>query len=212
MAGKRSFYSDDEGQTTPGLNQPIPKELEAAESPSFKTTQFVEGKLIQTNSYVTKYSKQARQYLVNKLDIFDSELANLKSASKNEWECLKSKYNELVVEPVLPNSLFALTAALSGSILVNRRGLFTRFVTPLGFGIAGFAYFMPLSFKNVSGYCNDVTEKYAPQVVQVKEETKSVVDTAVQKINTLEKCAETGLVETVKTVRETLIDVFDEKK
>lgn len=153
MAPKRLFYEDDDVIITkPGFNVEISKDLKEQES-SHGNISFIKGMGVRTAPVLEEYFNKARLILHDNLTYYGAELGTQKSALANEYNSLRSEIHSSIKEPVLPNLVYILTASLTGSILVNRRALPLRFVTPVIFGGAAFNYFMPKSF-------NDVQQKF----------------------------------------------------
>jgi len=52
-------------------------------------------------------------------------------------------------EPILAGSIYTAVATLAGTIVVRNRGIVLRTLTPLAFATAGFAYFLPVTSRNL---------------------------------------------------------------
>lgn len=177
MSGKRSFYADDEETiTTPGLNTQIPDELKSQES-SHGNISFIEGMSIRTIPKFETQLNKLRVSLYDNLNIGTAELNTQLSAISNEFNIIKNEYNSIINEPILPNLIYILTASLTGSILVNRRLLPIRFITPVIFGGVAFNYFMPKSFNNAENKFINFEQKNYPdlykQQLQFRENMES---------------------------------------
>lgn len=144
----RSFYEDDEYvMTKPGVNTEISPELEQKEQ--LHNATFVEGMTIRTNSALENPLSKARLFLYEKWSYYGAELNTQLSAAKNEINSLSKEIDQLIKEPVLPNLVYILTITLTGSIMVNKRSLPLRFLTPTIFGVSSYSYFMPKSYTEV---------------------------------------------------------------
>ncbi|KAK6197566.1 apolipo protein O-domain-containing protein [Scheffersomyces amazonensis] len=150
MAGKRTFYTDDELVITkPGTNVEISAELREKES-AHGNISFIEGMGIRTTPYFEKYANQFRLYLHDKTSVAEAELNTQISAVNNEIQSITNEIQSFIKEPLLPNSIYILTLTLAGSILVNRRVFPLRLVTPILFGTASLSYYMPNTFKTIT--------------------------------------------------------------
>ncbi|KAI5968680.1 hypothetical protein CANMA_002116 [Candida margitis] len=172
----RKFYEDDELVINkPGTAEPITAKLQQQESTHGDNASIVNGMVIRTTPVLEKYSNQIREYLITKFNIFEAELETQKSASANEWRHVKSAFNSIVKEPVLPNGIYILTAGLTGSILARNRNIGLRFVTPLLFGGVATRYFMPVTFNNLSQKYNELEADNVPDLhIQHQELIKNL--------------------------------------
>lgn len=170
MVSKRSFYADDEDSITkPGFNSKITEELKEKES-AHGNISFIQGMGIRTVPIFEKYSNKFRLFLHEKLQVYSAELETQKSAASNEWNMVKSEYSQVITEPVLPSLIYILTVSLTGSILVNRRSLPVRFITPLVFGGIAFNYFMPESYANAQRKLIGLEKDNYPEVYKQQNE------------------------------------------
>ncbi|KAG7884902.1 hypothetical protein KL938_001159 [Ogataea parapolymorpha] len=210
----RSFYSDEEDiLPTPGLNQPIPKELSRKEDLLRNPhKQVVDGKVISTNSTLEKYAKQAREYAVQKLDIFDAEYKNLHAAYLNEKRNAIDKYHQLVAEPVLPSGLYILTAMLTGSIMVRTRSLPLRFVTPMVFGLIATEYLMPKTLQNTTGWLSSLEREHFPEVNKQIDEAAKQVSGCMSDIEKTRSKWRQSLTASVRRTREEVLQWTQDKK
>ncbi|CUM68038.1 uncharacterized protein PRCAT00005753001 [Priceomyces carsonii] len=166
MVEKRAFYEDDELIINkPGVNVEISPELKKQESSHGNIT-FVKGMGIRSTPFLEKYFNKLRNFVYDKTVIYRAEIETQASALKNEVNCVEDKFNQNIVEPVLPNLTYILTAALTGSILVNRRNFALRFITPIVFGVSAFRYYMPSSFRNVSDSYTRYEEANLPKLFE----------------------------------------------
>ena len=165
----RSFYEDDDKVlTTPGVNTPMPSKLEEEEK-LHGNHSFVQGMVVRTSPVIETYTKELRKWLHDKYAIYGAEWETQKSLFNNEWNNVKREVAQTVADPVLPNLIYILTAALTGSILVNRRLLPTRFIVPVITGGAATAYFMPNTFRNLDKKLDQFEAQVAPQFHQERE-------------------------------------------
>ncbi|KAG5421234.1 hypothetical protein I9W82_000324 [Candida metapsilosis] len=169
----RHFYEDDDNFITnkPGTTDPITPKLQSQESiHGGENATIIDGMVIRTTPILEKYTNSIRQYLITKFNIFEAELETQKSAGMNEWRDLKAEFNSIVNEPILPNSIYILTAGLTGSIIVRNRNIGLRLITPLVFGGCALKYFMPRTFGNLSKEYNEFEMKTVPDVYKQRQE------------------------------------------
>lgn len=213
MVSKRSFYADDEDVITkPGFNSKITEELKEKES-AHGNISFIEGMGIRTVPILEKYSNKFRLFLHDKLQLYSAELDTQKTAASNEWNTVKAQYNQVIAEPVLPSLIYILTASLTGSILVNRRSLPVRFITPLVFGGVAFNYFMPKSYNNAQNKLIGLEKSNYPDVYKQQNE---LIDQFNEYKKQFNQSLQQGEIELQKNIHETkgyLCDLLsDEKK
>lgn len=167
----RHFYEDDELIVNkPGTIDPITSKLKQQESIHGENASIVDGMVIRTTPNLEKYSNKFRQFIISKFNVFEAELQTQKLAGFNEWQNLKSNFNSIVKEPVLPNAIYILTAGLTGSILVCNRNIAVRFVTPLVFGGVATQYFMPRTFDNLMNQYDEFEVENVPEVFARRQE------------------------------------------
>ncbi|KAH3668762.1 hypothetical protein OGAPHI_002517 [Ogataea philodendri] len=209
----RSFYSDqEEVLPTPGVNQAISKDLKKKEDTLHDPhKKLVEGKVITVNSTLENYAKKARQYALQKLEIFEAEYNNLHAAYLNEKRNFLDKYHQLVVEPVLPSGLYVLTAMLTGSIIVRTRSLPTRFVTPVVFGLASFSYLMPQTSSNTFNWLDAIKREQLPETSKQLDEAKLQVSKLASDIDQTRAQWRQQLTDSVRCVRKEILSRTEEK-
>ncbi|GMM34988.1 hypothetical protein DASC09_023130 [Saccharomycopsis crataegensis] len=151
---KRAFYQDleDDLTVTNGAasnNKSLLDEqlYTPAKHDNLEVT-YTDGMTIASSKFLEQKLNVLRNWTIGHLDYYFYEYETAKSSMNNELDALKTKYHSIVAEPVLPNLIYILTGALSGSVMVNKKALPIRFITPLIFGSACYGYFMPKSFDN----------------------------------------------------------------
>lgn len=174
MAPKRSFYEDDKFVVSkPGFNAEIDPKLEEKES-AHGNISFVQGMGIRTTPLLEQYTNKARLFLHEKLSYYGAEFNTQISAFQNEVHSVKQELGSIIKEPVLPNLIYVLTTTLTGSILVNRRALPLRFLTPVFFGGAAFSYYMPNSFEQARLDYNHFENENLPELSKLRQELGSL--------------------------------------
>ncbi|EMG49516.1 MIC26 MICOS subunit MIC26 [Candida maltosa Xu316] len=161
---KRQFYEDDEYiLNKPGTTTPIPSQLEAAESIHGNAT-FIDGMVIRTTPILETYANKLRHYIHDKVSLWGAELNTQKSAFNNEFKNLSYEIDSLIQEPVLPGLIYILTIGLTGSILVRKRNLLVRFITPVLFGGVALNWFMPRTASGVAMKYDELESKNLPEL------------------------------------------------
>lgn len=146
MAGKRHFYEDEELITTkPGFNTEISAQLKEKES-AHGDIAYVDGMGVRTTPYLEKHLNAFRLYAHDKLSVAAAELGTQVSALGNEFNYLKSKIDEVVVDPVVPNLVNVVFPILVTSVLVHRRSLPVRFAVSTFVAGAAVKYYMPHTY------------------------------------------------------------------
>lgn len=174
---KRSFYEDDSNvSSTPGLAEPIPADLKAKEGVHGEVS-FVEGMTVRSSPYLEKYANQVRFYIHDKYTVLAAELATQRLAFRQEWNSVASFVNnDLIKDPVLPNSIYILTVTLLGSIAARNRSLPLRFLSPAVFGTGALAYYAPNTFNAAKGHLCKLERENLPEVYQQQQELKKQWD------------------------------------
>jgi organizing structure protein 2 len=167
---KRHFYEDDAFVVTkPGVNSEITSELEQKET-NHGNISYVKGMTVRSTPYLEEYSNKLRLWLYDRLSVYEAELGTQKSSFCNEVKTVQNGINSTIADPVLPNLIYILTATLSGSVLVGRRGFVLRSLTPLAFGTAATAYFAPNTFNNITSNYEAWELQKFPEFNQQKHE------------------------------------------
>lgn len=167
---KRTFYEDDQLIINkPGYNTEIQDTLKEQES-AHGNISFIHGMGVRTTPYLEQYVNKFRLYLHDKLAVYEAELGTQKTAFINEVNSIARSIEATIKEPVLPGLIYILTATLTGSILVNRRSLPIRFITPLVFGAGATSYFMPSTYETISDKYSKYEKEQFPEFHQQKHE------------------------------------------
>lgn len=208
----RNFYEDDKLiETTPGKNIEIKDELKEKES-SHGNISFVRGMGIRTTESLEKSFHTLRQQLNHHLSVYSAEFSTQQSSLANEYDNIKTKFTEAIKEPLLPSSIYVLTAALSGSVFSSKRNIPLRFVTPILFGGIAFRYFMPYTCKEVQGKLLQTEKKYTPEVFSWQDEY--IKKASLLKERACRKSQEWNqeLIRGVHQTRVTIQDIFSQEK
>ncbi|KAF5210252.1 putative MICOS subunit [Clavispora lusitaniae] len=149
MPSKRFFYEDEELiTTTPGYNTEISSELKEKESVHGNIA-LVDGMGVRSTPYLEKHFNKLRLLAHEKLSIASAEIGTQKSALANEWAIVKSKVNDVVVEPVVPRLMDVLFPVLVVSVFVSRRSFPVRFLSTAAVGGFTFKHNMPQTYENI---------------------------------------------------------------
>lgn len=170
MPSKRSFYGDEELITTkPGYNAEITSELQEKES-AHGNISFIQGMGVRTTPYLEKHFNNLRLYVHDKLSIVNAELGTQKTAVANEWATFKSKVDEIIVEPVIPDCVNVIFPTLIASIVVSRRSLPIRFLaTSTVFGVS-VKYYMPRTYEKSKSKILGWEKESYPEIWKQQEE------------------------------------------
>lgn len=151
---QREFYSDRSGES------PLPAAQEVSKSSS---AQVIDGKSIEKVNSLELYSRNAREWAGTKQESMLEKFKYYKARFSTGVAKTSEKYKEIVKEPLLPQSLYVLTATLLGSVLARRKGGITRFLTPSIFGLVVFGICMPKTFQNSKHSLSSLESKYFPE-------------------------------------------------
>ncbi|KAH3674666.1 hypothetical protein WICPIJ_009508 [Wickerhamomyces pijperi] len=206
----RSFYQQDE-EVAP-ISTPIEQQSTTTTSTTTKPTtnevtgvvsEYIEGYKIQTSSFLEAHSQVLRSALAEKVNYVEAEYNNLKSAATNEWNTLTSNIVS-VYDPrdqFLPSFIYALTTTLTGSILVSKRSLPVRFITPLVFAIGSFKYFLPLTYNNTKSSIKSWEAESTPELLEFQKSVKGFASDL-----------EDGVVKTGDSLNQGLIDLVHQAR
>ncbi|KAG7195039.1 uncharacterized protein KQ657_004152 [Scheffersomyces spartinae] len=207
--GKRSFYEDDSDVISiPGLATAIPEDLKAKEGAHGEVS-FVDGMTVRTSPYLEKYANEVRYYVHDKYTIIAAELATQRLALRQEWNSVTSFLNnDLIKDPLLPNSIYILTITLLGSIAARNRGLPLRFLTPAVFGTGAVAYYAPNTFNATKSHLCQLERENLPELYQQQQQLKSQWDALKDKGDRLSAQLEAELQNSVHQTRAFIKDLF----
>lgn len=209
----RSFYEQDDNLNlspiidTPPVNTASAKEIKKTEVNEIEVkSSFIDGYKINTSNFLEKHLNTLRSKTINQLNIIDAEVSNVTSAFKNEANTLYSHIYS-VYDPrdqFLPSFIYALTTTLTGSILVNRKSLPVRFLSPLVFAAVGFKVFLPRTFDNtINAIKNWEAESY-PELLNYQRSFKKFLIDSEEQAKAASKDLNKSLVATVHDIRTSL--------
>lgn len=215
---KKSIYDDDESiavAPTPGLTSPSkekesdkPSELETFEKELSLKRGDIDGIKIYTSDYLEKTVEASRKFLAKNFDKADNKL----QTTFNKYLEVEDSVSSTVVglksphEDMLPGTIYILVGTLTGSILARRRNFLLRFASPVIFGLASFAYFLPETFNNTRAFAWKY-EKQVPAVADAHIKTLEVVEEAKKATQNAAEISEASLVSAVHTIRNTVADL-----
>ncbi|KAH3672424.1 hypothetical protein WICMUC_004260 [Wickerhamomyces mucosus] len=216
----RSFYSNEEDPSisqiisnNDNIKSQIIQNQKDEEKPVAKSnskeiiSKYVDGYQINSNNYLETQLNSYRSSIISKLNYIDAEYKNLKSASKNEFKSLTDNITS-VYDPkdqFLPNFIYALTTTLSGSILVSKKSLPIRFLTPILFSIGSFKFFLPNTFNNSIQSIKNWENEELPQLLKFQKSIKSSISQFEQSIEKSGENLNQSLIETVHDIRTSFI-------
>lgn len=163
---------------------------------------------ITTNPVLEKYANQAREFFLEKTEFINAKYEFSKDMAEMHSAMVAKKYNELIVEPLLPNGLYVLTATLLGAITVNRRSLPLRFITPIIFGTTASAYLFPKSFNNVTNGLGNLEEKHAPELKQFQDNSIKGLDELKISFIQFEKDLNYSFIDCVRSIKILMLYIY----
>lgn len=209
--GKRSFYEDEELVTTkPGFNAEINSELKEKES-AHGNISFIDGMGVRTTPYLEQHFNALRLYVHDKLSVVGAELATQKSALNNEYNYLKSKVDEVVVDPVLPDIMNVVFPLLVTSVLVSRRSLPVRFAVSTFVAGASVKYYMPRTYEATKSKLLAWEQHNLPEVYNQQTELSATFADYIKEASKLSEQAHQDLLQQVHVARKWVQEVFDDE-
>lgn len=166
---KRRFY-EDESQITPvpGTVTPAP----ATEVESLGEVTLIDGISVRTTPTVESSIKSIRKSVTSSYNTVKSEL-NTQYAKLNQTEQAVTKRLGSLhsrSEDLLPNSIYIVVAALSGTIFSRQKNILARLTFPIITGSLAFKYFLPNTFRNTTSFLWDLERENVPVIAQHHEE------------------------------------------
>lgn len=167
---KRSFYEDDVlVLTKPGYNAEISASLKQKES-SHGNVSFVDGMGIRSTPYLESHLNRLRVALYDKLSLYAAEIGTQITAVSSETKSIANSVHDTIKEPLLPSTIYILTATLASSIFASKKSWPIRFAAPLTVGVASTAYFMPRTYGTLKSKYNATEKEYFPRLHQQKQD------------------------------------------
>ncbi|KAK9433341.1 apolipo protein O-domain-containing protein [Lipomyces doorenjongii] len=142
---------------------------------------------------------RATQFILVHLDVAMERYLSAESTVTTTVSELKSEE-----EPLLPGAIYVLVATLTGSIVARKRNVVVRgLLVPGAFGVAAFAYFLPITYTNVGNLIWKF-EVMAPRVANAHLKTKNAITNFVEKVDTFRKDSRAKVDEAVRKSRRAL--------
>ncbi|OQD82875.1 hypothetical protein PENANT_c019G09071 [Penicillium antarcticum] len=120
---------------------------------------------------LTAQVRQARLFLYSNSLAAENGFNNFLSRALNIENCFTNTVASLAPSPesgerLLPGGVYAVVAAMAGSIVSRNRGIFLRTASPLAFGTAAAYTLLPVTMRNVG----DLVWEYEKKVPAVAEQ------------------------------------------
>ncbi|QPG76720.1 hypothetical protein FOA43_004114 [Brettanomyces nanus] len=196
----RSFYSDQSSVNPLPVGEDVNSHQEKSESSS--NVIYVDGKVINTHPALETYSRETRTWISDKASSWTDIFNSYKARAAFQLAKADSQYHQIILEPLLPQSLYVITATLTGSILARRRSLSMRFISPILFGIVSFGLFMPKSSTNCSQLFINLEAERFPDLKKMQDEASTQVHHSFNSFTNEIKSLQPKLTEVVKNSRE----------
>lgn len=208
----RNFYEDDRLiETKPGENVQMSSEFKEKES-AHGNISFVTGMGIRTTASLEQGFHKVRQQLNHYTSLYSAEFSTQLSSLTNEFDNIKREVTGMIKEPLLPSSIYVLTATLTGSIFSSRRTVPVRLASPIFFGGIAFRYFLPYTFKAVEDKLLASEKKHFPGVFSLQEEYAKKISDFKERAYKESQGWHQGLVSTVHRFRMVVEGIFSDKK
>ncbi|KAK9388436.1 apolipo protein O-domain-containing protein [Lipomyces mesembrius] len=142
---------------------------------------------------------RATQFILVQLDVAMERYLSAESTVTTTVSELKSEE-----EPLLPGAIYVLVATLTGSIVGRKRNVIVRgLLVPGAFGIAAFAYFLPITYSNVGNLIWKF-EVMAPTVANAHLKTTNAIKDFVENVDKFRKDSRAKVDEAVRKSRRAL--------
>lgn len=199
---RRGFYQDDENVAR--SNQPV----SPGDVNSLGPKEIIEGVTVRSPPVLEQSIKDLRlkayefyTSLLNKSD----ELAKSYYTTERKVTSTISSLHERR-EDLLPNSIYILVSALTGSIVSRRSNILVRGITPVIFGLGAFRYFLPLTFERTKSFVWSLEKKNLPEVAQFQQEyygkAESLANDIEKTYEQTRKLANDSILSTEKSIAE----------
>lgn len=199
---ERTFYTD-KSDTSP---LPIgEKQKTKSESPN---SILIDGKHIDAPPALESYTQKARTWTTAKGAEWLKVFNDYKSLGVSKIEHASDEYHKVIVEPLLPQSLYVITAALAGSIMTRRRSLITRMLAPTLLGLVTFGIVMPKSFSNCGKKTGEFEAEHFPDVKKHQDDIVAQVKKGNDKVKSQYEKIEPAITEKVKETRESILKLL----
>ncbi|OGE50084.1 hypothetical protein PENARI_c018G00249 [Penicillium arizonense] len=128
---------------------------------------------------LTAQVRQARLFLYSNSLAAETGFNNFLSRALNIENCFTNTVASLAPSPesgerLLPGGVYAVVAAMAGSIVSRNRGIFLRTASPIAFGTAAAWTLLPVTMRNVG----DLVWEYEKKVPAVAEQHIAIRDRA----------------------------------
>ncbi|KAK9360860.1 apolipo protein O-domain-containing protein [Lipomyces starkeyi] len=142
---------------------------------------------------------RATQFVLVHLDVAMERYLSAESTVTTTVSELKSEE-----EPLLPGAIYVLVATLTGSIVARKRNVIVRgLLVPGAFGVAAFAYFLPITYTNVGNLIWKF-EVMAPNVANAHMKVKNSITNFAESVDKLRKDSRAKVEEAVRNSRRAL--------
>ncbi|ODQ80900.1 hypothetical protein BABINDRAFT_160347 [Babjeviella inositovora NRRL Y-12698] len=172
---RRRFYEDEEHVT------PIPGTITAPSGTELEIlgqNTLIDGISVRSPSFLQSSFRAVRLRLNSFFESVESLTHEVGTQYYNTERKVTSTFSELRSrdEDLLPNSLYVVTAFLSGGIVARRRGIVARAVAPVVLGLAAFKYFLPQTFSNTARFIWSWEKQQVPELAAKQEEAVKTLE------------------------------------
>lgn len=164
---KRKFYEDEKDiYAVPGTTTPA----SAQETELLGPRSVVNGVTVRSTSAVESAFRAVRESVYGAYTSTEEYLNDGKERAYQTERQVTSTVSSLhnKSEDLLPNSIYIVIAALSGSIIARRRGVVARAFLPVALGLGAFKYLLPQTFANTSAFLWKVEQRSFPELADTQ--------------------------------------------
>lgn len=202
----RRFY-DDEKSVYPSPGQVT--EAAGTELEAIGPSKLVDGTSVRTSSALESAFRSGRLFFAQRVDdvrsLVDRSYAKYHKTERSITTTASSLHDRS--EDLLPNSIYVVVAALSGNIAARQRGIFSKMVFPVVFGLAAFKYFLPHTFSNTAQFAWKLEQENLPHIAKRQ---LYVVDSAAGIVDSVEQTTKGGqeyIDSTVESLKKSITEV-----
>lgn len=204
-----SIYDDDEEaeRIAPIVGTTVPAPDAPAEDVSLTKSEIISGVNVRTNEFLEKNIAVARSWLYKQTEAVRGEVDEAFKKYTNVEHNVTSTISEVrsEKEDILPGGIYVLVSTLSGSILARNRNILFRGLSPVVFGVAAFAYFLPETYNN-TGKLIWRFEQKVPEIADAHVNAQKQVDSIKTDVNSAVADSRNSLTSAISSARKFLID------
>lgn len=204
--GRRRFYEDESNVVpVPGTVTPAP----GTEIEILGPNRLVDGVSVRSTSSIESFFRRARESTVESYVHLQNYLNKGYTKYNNTERQVTGTLSELhhKSEDLFPNAIYVVIATLSGNIMARQRTFVAKAVFPVTLGIVSFKYFLPETFRNVSGFVWRLEQQNVPKFAEKQEIALSKADRFVQCVEEKSQNSKKRIEGGAQSLRKSIADI-----